>query len=67
MKNEVNDCQINWKTWGKKFNISDNTATYTTGKDENSLSFQIQAVSGSKTQNAQVKFDKDGIVFTSKW
>ena len=66
-ENEVNDCQINWETWGKKFNISGNTATYTTGKDENSLSFQIQAVSGSKTQNAQVKFDKDGIVFTSKW
>ena len=66
-ENEISNCQINWNTWGKNFKISQNTATYTIGKDENSLSFQIQAVSENKTQNAQVLFDKNGIAFTSIW
>ena len=66
-ENEISNCQINWTTWGKNFKISQNTATYTVGKDENSLSFQIQAVSENKTQNAQVLFDKNGIAFTSIW
>lgn len=65
--NESDNCQVIWTTWGKDFRISGNSAIYTIGSGENSLSFQIQATSGNKTQYAQVQFDKDGIRFTSKW
>lgn len=65
--NEMDNYNVTWTTWSRKFDISKNTAVYTIGTKEDTLLFQIQVVSENKTQNAEVQFDKNGIRFTNKW
>lgn len=67
-ENVIDNCDVIWNPeGGRKFNTSGNTATYTIGKGENSISFQIQATGGNKTQYAQIQFGGKGVTIVNKW
>lgn len=67
-ENIIENCDVIWNPeGGRKFNTSGNTATYTIGKGENSISFQIQATRGNKTQYAQIQFGGKGVTIVNKW
>lgn len=65
--NQINDCQVTWSTWNGKFNIYGNTATYTIGNSEKSISFQVQVTGNNKTQCAEVRFDENGVTIVNRW
>ena len=66
-RNQINDCQVTWSTWNGKFNIYGNTATYTIGNSEKSISFQVQVTGNNKTQCAEVRFDENGVTIVNRW
>lgn len=64
---EINNGDVTWITWGKEFNVSENTAIYQIGSNVKEVQFQIKLMCGNQMKYAHIMFDEYGIRIINEW